>query len=528
MQTKISTFLVNQKYLLIIIFLNIILFSTLIIPVIVKQQLIPTDSYRDIAYAQSVLNGGSIFADPAIKGEHIWYPPLNPLLFALLSKITTIDLYSLYAWSPVYILFFIPVVFYFFLKRLFNKHTAFLAVLLIPIMPWVISHIYIRPIPSWHTFVVILLIMNYFIKSYKGGFTNKNAIIIGTAIGISFYNHTLSTLLLYGSVFLFLLAHQFLLKKKIAWKPVCFMILIPMLCWFPYLLPNLLRTKLNPEPLHFISDEILKPEFALYMPNQYTFIITLLLIAAGIFFSARRFKEDHSVLLVYCMLALTIGGQLLGYIHVLALKYPQTFGFLKDLPFLIPHEFQWNFQFFSLPLIAYACIRLYEKFCVNNYKRFFGFLLLILFLVQPYLQLPHNVTKLYDAASWTKRNEPECMKWIAQNIPPDAVCLTSNPYLAYFFIQPYTGRKIIAQFNGLVNFNIDINKRQADQDRMLKEADLITFKQLANLYEVDYAVLQTPELSAERLNFFYNNFQFLYTDPTYPFGAVVIFKINRD
>ena len=158
MNVTMREFLNKQKYLLIIIILNALLFSTCILPVIINTRMIPTDTYRDIAYARSVMNGNPFWEDPAIKGENIWYPPLNPLLFALLSIITSIDLYNLYAFSPLFISFFIPIVFYFFLVRLFDKKTAFLSILLIPIMPWVITHIYTRPIPSWHTFTYPVLL----------------------------------------------------------------------------------------------------------------------------------------------------------------------------------------------------------------------------------------------------------------------------------------------------------------------------------------------------------------------------------
>ena len=83
MKAKVFSFLDKHKYLLIVIALNILVYIIFVGPVVIKKHYLPTDAYRDIAYARSVLNGNSIFEDPAIKGEYIWYPPLNPLVFAL-------------------------------------------------------------------------------------------------------------------------------------------------------------------------------------------------------------------------------------------------------------------------------------------------------------------------------------------------------------------------------------------------------------------------------------------------------------
>lgn len=61
------------------------------------------DVFRDIAYAQNILNGNSVFDDPAIKGEYIWYPPLNGIMMAFISALTGVDLFSLYNCSLIFI-----------------------------------------------------------------------------------------------------------------------------------------------------------------------------------------------------------------------------------------------------------------------------------------------------------------------------------------------------------------------------------------------------------------------------------------
>src|SRR5665648_188814 len=91
---NIIPLIVKHKYFLLLLLLIIIFYGSIGIPEILKNPPLSADVYRDITYAQNVLNGNSIFADPSIKGEFIWYPPLNALIMAGISKITGLNLFT--------------------------------------------------------------------------------------------------------------------------------------------------------------------------------------------------------------------------------------------------------------------------------------------------------------------------------------------------------------------------------------------------------------------------------------------------
>ncbi len=121
---KLFNLIISEKYKIfkkkeliitgIVIILTLSFFAFFIFPEKVKNPQLTMDVYRDVAYARNVLNGNSILQDPAIKGMPLWYPPLNPLIMAGISKITGLSLFTLYNYSPLFINVFIPILFYLF------------------------------------------------------------------------------------------------------------------------------------------------------------------------------------------------------------------------------------------------------------------------------------------------------------------------------------------------------------------------------------------------------------------------------
>lgn len=524
MKEKLIQFINEQKLFLIVLLVNIIIFAVFVSPTVITKQALAVDTYRDIATAQNLLNGNSIFDDPAIKGEFIWYPPLNPAFFALISRITGVDLFKLYAFTPLTIMFFVPLFFFFFIQALFDKKTAFLSVFLIPVMPWLVTYFFTLTIPSLHAFALIIPYLTYFVNSHKKGFSIRNTLILGIWGGILFLHHTPSALIIYGSVFASLFIDFIFLKNKHKTLDLLFILAVPLVMWMPYVLPNLLKPKVNLAPLIYFDDKVKNPEFALYAPNAFTWLFTLAAFISGFIINLKSIKEKKSLLLLYCIIATSIIGQILAYSHALAQWQPRLFGFLKNLPILLPHEFQWFFQLFILPLIACGFIHIFQ---VHEIKKKVTIVTTVIFalvyLLPPYLSFPYKITMEIEKGVMTKENEPEYTKWIAANTDPNAVFLTSNFFLSYFYIQPYTARKIINQLEAHTSFNIDIFERRRDSDIMLRQADLNSFKLMAEIYDIDYVILEKGNIPEQRELFFRNNFTQVYKDQG---EYIIIYKLD--
>jgi hypothetical protein len=81
------------------------------------------DLYRDIGYAQSILDG-HYWADPLYLGETIWYNPLVPGLVAAVSWVTKLPIHVLYTRMGAYLNLLAPIGFYLLVAYLFDGWTA--------------------------------------------------------------------------------------------------------------------------------------------------------------------------------------------------------------------------------------------------------------------------------------------------------------------------------------------------------------------------------------------------------------------
>lgn len=501
-------YILVHKYIIILLICQLFFTFVFIFPELRNNPPLPSDTYRNIAYAQNLLNGNSLFSDPAVKGEYIWYPPLEPLIMAGLSKITGLSLFTLYNYSVLYINFFIPLLFFLFVTQVLGKRIAFFAVFFIPIMPWLNSHVFKGAMPSVHGFAFILGAFILFLYFEKKGFTYPRSVVAGIVTGLCLLLHSLSGLILFLSITLVLMINKCLFKKPYRIPHFLLMVSIPIILFSPYLIPNLLRPKLNPEPLTYFSDVLYNPEFVLYFSHMSLFIIFFFFALYGILKLVPRIPETP-VLLLYVILVITLVGQLLGYIHDNAEK-GGFFRFAKGIPSLIPHEFQWFFQLFILVFMAWAFLdisyRLAEK------KHSVTAYILIFFLVLPgYITLLEKNKPVFTEKG--TYNPPDYVSWILENTDKNDVFVVSNYYALYFSIQPYTARKILYSDAGYMNFNVNTKKRAEDKRRFLHTADMEELSEITGKYDINYCfITKEPDFAEERIDFFTENFDIVYED----------------
>ncbi len=508
----------NGRALPVVLFAAFIVFhATTIAPRIVRTRPLPFDTYRDVACARSILNGQGVFRDPTIAGEYGWYSPLNPWLFAGLSKLTGVDVFLLYAYSPLFINIFAPIVFYVFAFLIAGRWTAFTATLLIPCVPWLKTHLLVMGMPSIHAVPLVLVVLVTAILFSRRRMGPGRAAVLGALMGIAILHHSLSGMIAYASVCLMLLIRLGLVRTRPALVATAVAVTIPILLAAPYLLPNLLRPKLNPAPLDYVAPELASPAFTVFIPNRALCVFFWSCLPIGLFALRRRFRRPGVLLLVCCLLV-TAGGQLPGYIRILAVANPAVLGGLRRLPCLLPHEFQWFFQLFALVPVAYgigACARIMLK----RHRRLIHLALTLLLIVPGYADLRATQMRYLVLHLAPK---PRYIAWIEQHTPKDAVIVSSHPWLDYREVQPFTARRILHHYPAHMNFNVDVAKRGERQARLLYHADRAEAERIVAEFGLHYLVLDRKTTSADRLAFFRNTFAVAYED-----GMVIVHRLRQ-
>ncbi len=491
--------------------------ATTIAPRILGTRPLPFDTYRDVAYARSILNGQGVFRDPTIAGQPAWYSPLNPLFFAELSKVTGVDVFTLYAYSPLFINIFTPLLLYALVYLLIGHWPAFTAALLIPCMPWLKTHFLTMGMPSIHAVPLVLIVLIAAVAFGRRGLDTKRCVALGILMGITLLHHSLSGMIAYASVGL-MLALQFLLNRGVRrLLPTVLAGALPVLIAAPYLLPNLLLPKLNMAPLDYIAPELSSLDYTLFIPTRLFCCFFWGFLVVGIVTLSKRVREP-GILLVFCCLLVTTGGQLLGYAQLLAAAHPHTFGFLRGLPCLLPHEFQWFWQLFALIPVA-AGIAWCSRALLGKRHLVLDIALPLLLIVPGYAdvtktQMVNLVLHLGD--------KPRYIAWIEANTPRDAVIVTSQPWRAYREVQPYTARKILYHYPAHMSFNVDVARRGDAKGRLIYQADAAEVKQLAAEFNLYCVLLDKNRMPPERLQFFRDSFAVAYED-----GMLVIHRFEE-
>jgi 4-amino-4-deoxy-L-arabinose transferase-like glycosyltransferase len=152
----------------------------------------------------------------------MWYPPLSPGLFAVLSKITTLDIPTVVTRIIPFLEAFSPVSIYFLARYLYHEKIAVYATIILCLTP---SFIYWTGIgdPQFFTLFLIPVYILYLLKYSRGEYGNKSLILMGVLLGVVFLFH-LSYFALLLSLIMVLI---YLSSKKVYKRPLfCFFVLL--------------------------------------------------------------------------------------------------------------------------------------------------------------------------------------------------------------------------------------------------------------------------------------------------------------
>jgi hypothetical protein len=183
-----------------------------------------SDSLRDIGFIQGILDG-NLFGDPNNAGAWRWYPPLIPSIFAAAVKLTGIDPLTLWLNTAPWINLLAPATFFLLSKNLVGVPAATFATFafvllngaLIPpwdtatYAPWPYT-----PILAEAFFYTAVLVIYYRIDTSR----LFDALLIGTATGITFLAHAIPGLILISIVGITAVVVNGLRFKTLIWLAI--------------------------------------------------------------------------------------------------------------------------------------------------------------------------------------------------------------------------------------------------------------------------------------------------------------------
>ena len=270
------------------------------------------DIWYRICMAQSIFDNWAL-PEPDIRylpygWVPMWYPPLSPGLFAVLSKITTLDIPTVVTRIIPFLEAFSPVSIYFLARYLYHEKIAVYATIILCATP---SFIYWTGIgdPQFFTLFLIPVYILYLLKYSRGEFGNKSLILMGALLGVVFLFH-LSYFALLLSLIMVLI---YLSSKKVYKRPLfCFFVLLlvsqVVAVWWWY-----------PRNLYWWWIHGLTSSTGYYTPLKHFFkfgMVTAVLGGIGFFFLGSK-RDKYFVLLFLWMLPFFLETQNETILHLI-------------------------------------------------------------------------------------------------------------------------------------------------------------------------------------------------------------------
>ncbi len=470
------------------------------------------DFYRDMGGAQVILDG-RFGEDPSYLGELNWFNPLQPALFALLSRLTGLPLHVLYAQAGPFVNLLGPIAFYILACTLLGRWPALAALG---------AYLYLgRPdVPSWFqaTYSPWAWPMNFAqgffyltVAAYVRAVTTRRLrwdFITGILLGFTFLAHTAPTL-----VFVMLLTLMTLVSPRgergLALRRFVLIGVVSLTIASPYLGPLVMRYRL----------QVLNHAPSEHEPIGMIFVlVSLLTVRAGlaalglIVLQAHRFPsmipayvprtspEDARramiVELLFVAPTLLLGYGLLG-------QGLQHRGVI-DLPRVLP---TYHFHLYLKAAESLLCgvgLAAAARFIVNRGRpdtertgprEALGIVaLLVLAIVghfpgyragKEFVQFRNDSLRIGADA-----DRIDFHYWLHDNTLPTDVFLAPHGWALWTLAA--TDRKCICLEDQYSNLYVDYGQRAADMEKLyasLRDRDATAFDTLADQYRIGYVLV---------------------------------------
>ncbi|UCG34094.1 MAG: hypothetical protein JSU68_05550 [Phycisphaerales bacterium] len=462
---------------------------TCVTPIVVQERRHGGDIFRDAASAANIAQG-RFLTDPAYPGETIWYPPLSPAIFGLLSRLFDSAPLDCYRWSQLLFNWTIPAGLYLIVRLWWGWRAAALAVAaLLLAIPWWQCEV-VQGQPSVHAVVwgmaALLLYARQECSASAGWAT-----VCGTLQGVAFWHHPLIPSVLSLT---FVVQAMWSLRKARRSADVpsrvrgvlvrnALILGLTLLLAAPMLYLMLHGPVLNTTPREFIAGELRTVEFALMRLNPWIWVTGLI----GVVLCIKR--ANLASRLVVCVLGICAVGQLAAYPRIMGWPWAAR------LPLVVPHELQWTFQLAWAVCVAIGIDALIggllglRPFAPHRGRLALPTLLLALLLTGTWglFSVKGNLRRFVHVYG---QNFPGATAWIRANTDIGDV-FACEPIWAYAWLNPDTGRKVWLSEPGHSNPRVDWKERKRGLDEMAAAIKPETFWRLVREHDIDYCIPST-------------------------------------
>ena len=455
------------------------------------------DTFRDMAWAEN-MRAGRVWADPTLRDQPYWYAPANPWLAATLANLTGYSVIDIYGYNAFWFNGLIPILLYLLVRLIYDRTTALAALFTVFLGSyWWATHAAagIPGIQGVTLNLVGLLCWHRCVTGVQRGRWGVSwlwPILTGVVLSLSTWHHPLCGIVLAGAIFLHAALNAALPAAALASPPHRprrrFALFSRMLVvgavsaalTLPLIVHMVKLPKANPIPLRFFAPELIERDF--YAHAQAPLIVVCALV--GVWFILR--SSPRAVWIVtYALVGLV--GQAAGYLA----QRPSW-----NVPYLLPHEFQWHGQLAVGLCAAVGVAGMATQLARRSrpadatFKRVLWTVFLCAVATLPAAGgLVRASVYFVDLESLLARTSP-LRDWIFSNTSLDDtfICPAET---GYQIVSGLTGRKCIAVAPGHTNPAVDLGRRYADINTLLTTTERETFLHLAQSYDATH-LLHAP------------------------------------
>ncbi|RJP23459.1 MAG: hypothetical protein C4527_20365 [Candidatus Omnitrophota bacterium] len=509
----------------VLLLFTLLFYVAYLTPRCASLRLLTWDAFRDLITAQHLLAGGALLADPALHGFFCWYPPLHAFLCAKFIELFHFDVFTFYAFTPVFINWMLAPAFYCFC-RLFldnDNRAAFWATLALTVMPWPVTYVFAFPTVMAHAVCIAIPLFLWYVRLTAQAY-GKGWILFSCCCGLFAYYHPPTFLIVSGIIVLhhgFDLFHD-IPKKTIGLRLFSF-VSISALISSPYWALNLSQPIKNPTPLTYISPAMLQLEVVLPGTSWLRSLPFLFLAAIGLWILVQRRKESRFRFLA-AFVVISLAGQMPAYARILIDAYfPMWHERVADrIPTLLPHEFQLYFQLLLCILVGMGIRRIGEwKGRRRSLPYYCAFLYFLFCMGYSLYEFPARsqvfLWPYRPAAEWD-----DAVHWIHSSTSAQEVICTPDDQTAFFIVGARTGRKCLLSYASHVNPHVDVELRKNAREAIFTTSDSLELQQFAKEYEIRYILCKFNAVTPDRLVFFRQNLKTVFDD-----GTIFIFELRN-
>ena len=489
------------------------------------------DLYRDIAHAQTILNG-DYWADPFYRDEMLWYNPLTPTLVATAARMMDLPVPVAYTRMGAYLNLLAPLSFCALVCVFFGKWTAIAATFGFLFVvsntepswssatysPWLFAASFAQSL-----FYVTLLTYRQALHVQR----TRWYLLVGVLLGLTFLGHTAPAIILGSVIGLMTLqaTAQSLRHERLSgglWRHIGHFEIITVAALIvsaPFLYSILGHYGLrivNDSPVNWIDHDLLLSNFGSFINRNLSGGLLIALVGIGLIDLVWRQPKRIERKLLLLWLLVTVGFIAFGYVRQ-ALEQRQIVlsGVVPGFHFLFYFRAAEAVLFglglvasarFSMGLLRRAGLWLSRHLSVSTPTRLWGegVVLIPVMLVVWASVYPTHATRddfvKYRLMAQQREQEIDktnAFNWIRAHTQPTDVILATDHW--GMFVVGAAGRKVVAVSPFFSNPYVAWDSRASDRDLMLRQAqtgDADGFEELAKKYHVRYVVVSGDRAQA--------------------------------